>query len=187
MSLRDENRVARHQVIWDAACELGLFTYDDLAKRAEVSRSNAQDRVRGWLRDGLAVQERHGSSRLLHFRVLTDPAERENAVVKAAPPEEGVEANCWRVMRKLTSFTPTDVAAHATTDSCGVGVKDARDYCQLLMRAGYLRAIRKALPGKRDAVYRLIKDTGPLAPRLRRVRAVEDRNQRTLTHIEGSA
>jgi hypothetical protein len=186
MSLRDDNRVARHKHIWDAACDLGLFTYDDLAKRAEVSRSNAQDRVRGWLRDGLVVQERHGSSRLLHFRVLTDPAEREHVKAKADLPEEGVAANCWRVMRRLSQYTPTDVAAHATTTACKVTLKDARDYCQLLMRAGYLRAVRKALPGKRDAVYRLIKDTGPLAPRLRRVRAVEDRNQRTLTHLDGS-
>ncbi|MFN4058193.1 MAG: hypothetical protein ACK4HW_08430 [Roseinatronobacter sp.] len=185
MSLRDEHRAARHQMVWDAAKRLSTFTYDELASEAGVSRSQAQDRVRGWLREGRVREERRGDSRLLHFTVPRDSGAA--MPVNPLPRTEGIEANCWTVMRRLSNFSPTDLSAHATTENCEVSPERAREYCQTLLRAGYLRVVRQAISGKREAVYRLIRNTGPKAPRLRRVRAIEDVNLGTLTHLEGRA
>jgi hypothetical protein len=43
----------------------------------------------------------------------------------------------------------------------------------------------KALPGRREAIYRLVRDTGPRPPRERRVRAVWDENLGEYTYISG--
>ena len=45
----------------------------------------------------------------------------------------------------------------------------------------------KARPGVRAARYRLVRDTGPRAPRERRVRALWDDNERRYAHVPGTA
>ena len=81
------------------------------------------------------------------------------------------------LMRQMKSgFTPRDLAAHATTEDKLVTPEDAQEYCRALLGAGYLGVNRKAVPGKTEPIYRLIQNTGPRAPREKRVRAVIDDN-----------
>ncbi|SUZ34108.1 hypothetical protein ROE7235_03890 [Roseibaca ekhonensis] len=186
MSMTHDNRAARHALIWTAACELGEFTYADLAARAEVSLSTVQNVVKAWLRQERAVELDKGPKRALRFRVVADgqvPAElRADGRKRRAETAQG---NCWTAMRRLRSFTPTDIAAHASTDTCEVRRDFAQSYCQMLSRAGYLHVLKKALPGRREATYRLARNSGPLAPVERRVRAVYDPNESQITHVAG--
>jgi hypothetical protein len=88
-------------------------------------------------------------------------------------------------MRALRSFSPTDVMAHSHTPEFEVSLGTAQEYCQMLARSGHLRVMTKALPGRREAIYRLVRDTGPRPPRERRVRAVWDENLGEYTYISG--
>jgi hypothetical protein len=96
-----------------------------------------------------------------------------------------VHGNLWRAMRMLQGFSPVDLAAHAATPTVAVSPEDAAAYCQTLTRAGYLRVVRKAAPPLRPAIYRLVRNTGPLPPVLRRVRAVIDGNTGQIVHVGG--
>jgi hypothetical protein len=92
----------------------------------------------------------------------------------------------WTAMRQMRGgFTPRDLAAHATTEETLVTLETAQDYCRSLLGAGYLGVARKAVPGKTEAIYRLIKNTGPRAPREKRVRAVIDANTEQTILIGG--
>jgi hypothetical protein len=64
--------------------------------------------------------------------------------------------------------------------------KDARDFCRMLSRIGYIKAVRKAVPGVRDPIYKLVRNTGPLPPRARRVAAVVDDNLGAFVHLPGA-
>jgi hypothetical protein len=89
-------------------------------------------------------------------------------------------------MRQLKAgFGPREIAAHATTEETEVTVEAAQDYCRALLGAGYLAVAKKAVPGKTQAIYRLIRNTGPRAPREKRVRAVIDANTEQTIVIGG--
>lgn len=187
MSGVQQLRRERHALIWHCAVGMGEFTYQSLAQSAEISVSSVQVHVKAWLQQGAVTRHQNGNDRALLFRVV----ERDAAPASLRPDgrarrEETIQGNCWRVMRRLANFSPTDIAAHANTQACNVSVADAQTYCQLLSRAGYLKVVRKALPGRREAVYRLIKNTGPMPPRERRVRAVFDDNLCEFTHLAGA-
>jgi hypothetical protein len=86
-------------------------------------------------------------------------------------------------MRGLKSFTPTDLCAHSTSPELVVTVDEATSYCRALCAAGYLGVARKAEPGRREAIYRLARNTGPKPPREKRVRAVIDDNTKDIVVI----
>jgi len=174
-----EDRLASDEAAWNAALRLGKFSYAALAAEAAIPIVRATRLTRGWVRLG-AVEEmgKVGSNKLM-FRVV---AEALPATV--TPSRQSPDANMWLAMRKLGgAFTPTDIATHASTDAVGVSRADAQSFCQMLVRAGYLRVQRKAVPDKREAIYRLIKNTGPKPPRERRVRAIWDPNLAEFTHL----
>ncbi|WP_102226897.1 hypothetical protein [Acidimangrovimonas sediminis] len=163
---------------WAVALRLGTFGYSEIAAEAHVSHERASAVVRRWLDAGRCelVQRKHEGAKRNLYRV--DP--------KAAPkqrPTGSVPQNLWNSMRGLKHFTPVDLAAHSTTPTVLVTVEAARAYCQALLRANYLRAVRRAVPGQREATYQLIRNTGPRPPRERRVRAVWDENLEDFTHV----
>ena len=94
--------------------------------------------------------------------------------------------NIWRSMRMLRQFTPRDIVAHSNTDTVTVSDATAQSYCSILLRAGYLRVLRKAQPGKHQATYKLIRNTGPLPPQIQRVKQVFDQNLGEVTYRPGA-
>lgn len=93
--------------------------------------------------------------------------------VKRAPmdPAKG-RARMWQSMRVLRAFTVADLMASAE-----VSTGPARKYVRSLREAGYLRCIVPREPGRTGghAHYRLVKNTGPFAPRVGR-QTVRDPN-----------
>lgn len=159
------------------------FSYADIAADVRIPMERATGLVCGWVAVGRAevARDARGGLRKL-FRLI---GEGEGAV---RPAGRSPEDNLWTAMRGLRSFAPTDLAAHATTEAVTVTVDHARAYCRFLLAAGYLRVMRKAEPSRRrEAIYRLVRNTGPKAPRERRVRAVLDPNTAALSLLAGEA
>ena len=87
-------------------------------------------------------------------------------------------ARMWRAMRVFRSFTSPQVCMAAS-----VSRKNAQSFIRALEKAGYLRRVRAHESGKAGsfADWRLIRDTGPECPILRRDRnSVYDPNTKVV-------
>ena len=161
------------------ASTLPEFGYAEIAVRIGVTEDHVRKIVRTWKTADLLEEVRSGHGIRSAWKVK-DTA-RLALAVKARSPEH----NMWTAMRQLKSFSPRELAAHASTEDTPVTLEVAQDYCRALLGAGYLVATRKAVPGKQLAIYRLTRNTGPRPPREKRVRAVVDDNTETVIVIGG--
>jgi hypothetical protein len=80
----------------------------------------------------------------------------------------------WQTMRILRRFRLPDVVATAE-----IGAANARKYITALESAGYLRTVVEKQNGRKGghAVYMLVRDTGPLAPRMQSDGCTYDPNE----------
>lgn len=172
------------QIAWSAALRLVEFDYRALSEEAQVGYETVGTWVRRWLRQGKVEALGKAGGQTIRYRVTGAEVLPRHPTGRGGA--QSAQGNMWRTMRAMrTAFTPTDIAAHSTTDAVAVSHDDARGFCQMLTRAGYLRVVRKALPPRREAVYQLIRDTGPRPPRERRLRVVWDDNRGEITHLPG--
>lgn len=94
------------------------------------------------------------------------------------------EGAIWRTIRIMREFSPPDIEAALIGTSVDAEAAQIQSYCTLLVRAGYLRVLRKA--GKvRPARYRLLRDTGPLPPQEKRLPVVIDGNEDRIVYAKG--
>lgn len=179
--------LAGHAAAWAAVCARPEFGYQDVCAAAGVSYTAAFKLVAEWERVGAAEMVR-SDGRTRVFRVVNEGAFREVPEPAALPPvrRQSPERNMWTAIRALTNFSARDVAIHGSTDEVQLTVEEAHAYCRTLLRFGYLRVIRKAVPGRSLATYRLTRNTGPQAPRLRRVTGLEDPNTGTFQRGEAT-
>lgn len=164
---------------WAIALRMPTFGYAEISAAQKISAEQASRIVTNWQKMGLIdlVQSGHRLRNLWTVKAGTS--------YPVKPKGRSAEDNLWTAMRGLKSFSPTDLSAHATTDTVTVGVDDAQAYCRALLAAGHLSVARKAQPGRREAIYRLARNTGPRAPREKRVRAVIDDNTDAVVVIGG--
>ena len=117
-------------------------------------------------------------SRTAYYRLIKDHgfhAPRFN--LKGEAVTQGVKTdNLWQSMRIKKTFTPREIAELSSNDTITVTRETARTYCHHLLQAGYLKCTKKSPNGVIDAHYRLIRDTGPQAPMVQRVKRVFDPN-----------
>lgn len=170
--------------IWTTALRLGEFSYTSLGAESHSAAKRISRLVEDWINAGAVEFLRVGEFRRKIYRVKPGaemPAEAPARlrIVRTA------EQNMWAVMRRQGAFTPTDLTSLSNTDLVAVTLAEANSFCQMLVRAAYLRVVRTAIPGKREATYRLIKNTGPLPPMPRRVSVVYDENEEKIVHIAG--
>ena len=176
------SRAVTRDLCWNAALALSEFTAVELAEAADLSLHQVNNFAGVWIREKLIERLEAGPAGLARFRIVNVDEARPSLATVQSPV-----ANMWTAMRGLRSFSPRDIAAHASTDKVTVSIDVAQSYCQMLVRASYLRVMDKAIPGRRDAVYRLIQNTGPRPPVERRIRAVLDENLQKIVHIAGYA
>lgn len=170
---------AHPDAIWATARRLGRFSYAQLSAESGVGMRTVQRLVRDWQTRKLVDADGRITNHLA-FRIADiAPATLPGAAV--GTPRQ----NMWRAMQMLGAFSPADLAAHATTDTVAVSADDASAWCQTLARAGYLKVERKAKPPLKQAVYRLIANTGPRPPEVRRVAVVIDGNTGRVMHMAG--
>lgn len=170
-----------HAVGWRAAVARNLWTYDDIAADAGLSYAQVQKLVSRWEVAGAVKPVGVRPDRRTEYAVV-DPArfdglgEAEDITPAPIRREQSEIGNMWTAMRGLATFSPLDISAQASTDEVEVTLLQARKYCRTLLEHGYLKVVRKAVPGQREPVYRLIRNTGPIAPREVRVTKLEDIN-----------
>ncbi|MEO1472778.1 MAG: hypothetical protein AAFS03_02385 [Pseudomonadota bacterium] len=162
--------------IWAAIRLQGNFTRRSIRDATDCTPKT----VSGYL-DALEAGEFLTSSLkedgVRHFTLIRD--------VGIEPPrvrKDGTEvtqgrgtANMWRSMRMMSDFTTRDLSLSASTGGVEVKLDTAKDYCNHLMRAGYLRIVDQPTPTSPPR-YRLIRNTGPKPPQIQRVKQVFDPN-----------
>ncbi|CUH68022.1 hypothetical protein TG4357_03346 [Thalassovita gelatinovora] len=181
---RHSRKLINREHLWNLAKIHEEFTAHDLAAAAHRSLEHVRQSIKDWVRWGYAKADGKRGNRDL-YRVVkgktgtppaTDPSGR---VIANVTPHQSM----WFVIRKSGVFSYRDVAMQANTQDVAVIEDQARDYCQMLANAGYLDVVRKADGKGRLALYRLVKNTGPLPPREKRIRAVWDDNARDYTYV----
>ena len=129
--------------------------------------------LRSWVAAGAVGRETAHVGGYVRYTFFGAPEAAPGAAgQRPMSPEQAM----WTAMWMMTTFNPIDIAIHATAPERPVSTVMARDYCRALSRIGYLKVTRTAVPGKREASYRLLRKTGPVAPAIRRVRGVWDAN-----------
>ncbi|QFQ88240.1 hypothetical protein F8A10_12035 [Paracoccus kondratievae] len=173
------------QEIWTAIRAMpDLFTVTDLIDRSRANRKTIQDYLRCLLAGGVIQPEGDSGYSLIDDRGYHAP--RLNRAGQPVTQGTGVE-NMWRSMRGLVEFSPRDIAAHSTTPDALVSEPTAKSYCSMLLRCGYLRVLKKAEPiAGRQAIYRLIRNTGPRPPQVQRIKRIFDPNTGAV-HTPGDA
>lgn len=162
-------------VAWSTARRLGTFSIGQLSAEAGVAVDTARKYLRRWALAGLVT--RAGAQKTLRYTARPEPTDLP------PPRAQSPERNMWTAMRKIGAFSARDLALQASTDSLGISEDMAGRYIRSLLPAGYLRVVQRAVPGRRPAVYRLIRDTGPLPPRECRIAAVWDANRGAWAHV----
>lgn len=164
--------------LWRAMRELKGFCVPDLARKAGVDRRkyNVSDYLRGLVKAGiLAVDAPASPGKYANYTLVRDmgvdaPRVRRDG---SAVPEPAQQA-MWRGMKILREFAAPDLVAHAEMAGITIKPSTAQTYCQWLARGGYLTPLRTR-PGE-STRYRFVRDTGPKAPQILRVKTLYDAN-----------
>lgn len=173
--------------IWAEIRRLTLFTPAEIRLNTEIPKKTITDYLRRLEAGGYIVK--HASfAETSRYKLYRDAGHHAPRIRPDGSPvtQGGGVMNMWRSMRMLGQFTPRDLAVHSTTDSVTVTAETAKAYCSMLLKARYLRVIRKAVPGKHQATYRFIRNTGPLPPQIQRVKQVYDPNLCAVTYTPGA-
>ena len=164
------------------AIRLGVWNVVTLQLQAGTNHHAAKRAVEIWKKEGLIRPDGRNLKELLRWVWVGETVPLPPKNQRESGTKHG---NLWRSITSLKAFCPTDLMAMSCTDLVPVSLDDARAYCQLLLKAEYLRVTQKAIPGKREASYRLVRNTGPLPPLERRVRAVIDQNEGKISYLTG--
>lgn len=163
----------RAEAAWTLAQRLQQFGYAEIASGVSASMDFAMFFVRIWEKEGkIRAITKGANGRERKIYEIIPEAEQKPALSMG----DGVD-QMWTVMRKFSAFSPLDLVAHCAV---AVPLEDARSYCRTLLGAKYLRVVQKAVPGRKEAIYRLANPTGPKAPRKRRVTCIVDDNLGTI-------
>lgn len=166
------------QAIWSAIRRMdGPFELPDIVGKTDAHPKTVLDYLTALSASGHLGRE--GTGKAAIYRLVRDtgqeaPKVRPDGSTSSAG--RGSE-NMWRAMRTLAEFSPADIAVHATAGDVVVSEAVAKAYCRMLLATEYLRVVRKAQPMRGClAVYRLIRNSGPKAPMIQRVKRVYDPN-----------
>ncbi|SDY54872.1 helix-turn-helix domain-containing protein [Citreimonas salinaria] len=162
---------ARRTAALERVRSMGEFCVEDLMKRVGLPVATARSYIRRWQDDGAIVLSRK-DDRIRYYIA----AEQRVDLVTVAQDVKTPEGNMWRAMRQYRQFSPLDITLVSNAGGVEVSIEKARSYCRALLEAGYLKVIDRAVPGRREAMYRLIANTGPDAPVVRRVSVLHDPN-----------
>lgn len=176
--MTSDRRTAAVARAWAVAQRLPVFGYAEIEVEAQVSRPMSVEIVSAWLADGrIRTRAIPGHAGRKMFELTPDTRDAMDRGTR-------IRQQLWTAARGLTVFTATDLAAHCTED-LAVTPAEASAFAQMLLKAGYLKVVALASPPAREARYRLLRDTGPKAPRERRITAVWDENEVRYVHIPG--
>lgn len=177
-------RTNTRQGMWDRMRELRIFEIAEICGGAKHAKTDARKYVMSLCHAGICYYKSDSSPRKF---VLKRDMGKDYPRIRKDGSVVGLDRgqlNMWRAMRGLDCFNAQDIAAHATTDETSVKLQTAKSYIKHLLAAGYLRIIKKAKGGKTGnlAIYKLVRNTGPFAPKIQRVKQVYDMNIEKVTY-----
>ena len=181
-----DHGAAGRQEIWQAVKKVGgPFTVSEIAAASGVSRAPVMRYLKalaaaGYLEALPALSGQAASWRLAKDIGFHAPRVRADGT-KVTQGE--ITSQLWRAMYMLKDFDFGDLVHHASID---ISEATAKDYCKRLLAAGYLKVLVTADPHlSRIAKYRLIRNSGPRAPQVQRVRQVFDPNTGAVYPVGG--
>lgn len=182
-------RVRKQFTLQDVLCDISK-TYGDNVN-ADTIKSYIQRLVRGGYAEA-AGYVKTPTARVMQYALIKDVGNEAPRLRKDGQRSRHGRnrENMWRSMRMLNHFNYRELALTASTDGVKVTEADAKDYLKDLYRAGYLRAVKPGDKTTGCAIYRLIKNTGPKPPVVRKISHVYDPNLKQvvwpqeLTHVD---
>ncbi len=168
-----------HQHFWNAMRERRTFTIAEIDGAGNARTDTVRDYVKRLARAGILRPAGSGAMGAVIYRIANDPGPEAPSVRRdgSIAPRPGVgNEQMWRSMKMLGTFSYRDLALAASTDEVKVKPATAQAFVKHLARASYLAVVVPAVAGKNIAVYRLIRNTGPLAPMIQRTDWVWDPN-----------
>ncbi len=176
--------------IWRAARSLRTFTLNELdqATAPPVGRAGLESYVQALVHGGYLKhlkplgRQRPDTAKFLspEFVLLRDCGVNAPRLTRSGKPAKyDAVGAMWAAMRTLKQFNYKDIALAASTTEQQVNLQTAKSYVNLLAKANYFRQVKAPALGQhaQPAVYALLRNTGPKAPAITRVKAVFDRNE----------
>lgn len=174
--------------VWRALRKLSWATMGEIAREADADIRTARSFVEALHAAGLVL--RHDDIKAVQWLLKADaPAEMPRLRPDGSRVTQGDgRERLWRTMKMLKTFTAQDLAVAASLPDAPVQPGEAKDYARTLAAAGYLATVKPGTPQRGQAVYRLVRNTGPLPPQIQRCSAVFDPNLRQVVwHSAGAA
>lgn len=171
--------------LWTLIRSLKRFTLSDLCRHSVMDRSSIKTYVGILINAGYVAERKARDGKPVIYSLIKDNGvQRPELTPAGAPKAPNGRQRMWSAMKVLKRFTFRDLSFAAA-----VGHADAHDYCCLLRKAKYLKVLEPAKPTCSPEVYVLdrAKDTGPLAPMIKRGDIVYDRNLKKAVWPEGAA
>ncbi|CCO22204.1 hypothetical protein [Maridesulfovibrio hydrothermalis] len=158
------------KVMQQLDCEVG-FTLDAVYRKTNASKVTVKEYIGRLLKAGyleVASSEKDGIITRYHYTIAKRSryAPRINRSGVECPPTK--RDIMWRTMRMNKRFTVDELVIWASLPEVTIKRNEALDYTKHLARAGYLK-----ISGK---TYSFIKDTGPLPPKIQKIKQVFDPN-----------
>lgn len=155
---------------WQKAEKMSRIHWETLVKSG-ISITQSKQCIKRWSELGwIELAEKDGHRK--YYRRSGTASMPVELAVKC----QSAEDTMWIVMNRYNTFTIKDLVAVGSVGEVTVYPQTARGYVKDLLQAGYLRTVQTGAPGRRDAVYRLMKRTGEIAPVKRKVSGVFDAN-----------
>lgn len=175
---RAQSPVAGRDAIWQAvrAAQAQPFTVSSIAGATGENKRTVSSYFHNLIAAG--CMERRGAAPYLYCLLKDFGVHAPQFNRKGAPVLTGMgQKNMWQSMRLTPRFTANDIAELSSNDLIDVSLRTVKDYIKHLLAAGYLRVVQKANGAKsQQAVYRLIRNTGPKAPMIQKIKRVFDQN-----------
>lgn len=164
------------------------FSLRVLADALQLDRKTVSDYLKALERGGYLTRIQRAVLALDDLYDLTDLAGPRAPRLRSDGSEveqgRGTE-NMWRTMQRRRSFTLRELVALCNTGDVTVSETTAKTYVGHLMRAGYVRIEKNGRAGGvGGSVYALVRDTGPQAPVIQRIKRVYDPNTRMVHGID---
>ena len=174
------------QLLWGFMQEMGNFSAEDLNKKCQEIEDYSLYSIRRYLRDltraGYLQYSLEKGVKIYWLAKSFGIHAPINEDGEIYPPNEERRLDAynrmWTTMRIWRSFTTDDISMCAEVSN---GITTV--YVSQLIRAGFLQVVRKGRKGAKT-IYRLMKDTGPIAPRPVRKKAIFDFNTKVFYGIE---
>ena len=186
------------QKIWDLIRELKTFTINDLAHQLNMNVETVKTYIQGLNKAGYVevktpksqecknkgVTKKRGAFKSAVYKLINDTGHERPMVdkhgIKTTAQGTGRDY-MWRTMKMMKSFNARELAITASNEEHSVSEQEAKHYIQYLNKAGYLLLIATSTgsgKNRTQARYRFnrVKNTGPRAPMIQRVKQVYDPN-----------